>query len=354
MSVFSGGGLWSNRWRMRLQTQPVYGENGAIIGYFYRNGANLEFRFVETVAPGGGAVRYGRTGITTVNDAGAAGRPVVAYNPTNNDVLFGTLATGGLQFSTGTGTTLGYSATQNILTAAGYNIDVAGVQLLVATAALANIRLPQLNESWLLVKGVHSCRERGDAPPITEIPGAGGSIAWINGRGGLKRLTAVIAGAETYEHNNACDWISLQDAPRLYSRWTAQQWNAGVPDSFQAVGWRDWANTNCVWFQWDAAVVGGTITIRANRAGATTIHDTGVAAVAGQFHVCELISTAAGVITCYIDGTLVHTLAAAEVPVVTTLMEEWKYSACVAPAILSELDYDVVYTVLSRNTGVAP
>ena len=90
--MFPGGGIWGNRWRMRLQTQPVYGDNGAIIGYFYRNGANLEFRFVETVGVGGGAVRYNRNGMTAVTDAGGVGQVPIAYDPTNNRIGIGTAA----------------------------------------------------------------------------------------------------------------------------------------------------------------------------------------------------------------------------------------------------------------------
>jgi hypothetical protein len=211
-----------------------------------------------------------------------------------------------------------------------------------------------LTDGWLLAKGVTGDDERFDAPPEVEIPGAGGAIGWINARGGVRRLTSVLAAAPTYIHNNSIDWISLQDAPRQYQRWAVQQWNAGVPDAYSIVGWQNWGGTDTVGIQADAAVPGGNYTIRAQRAGATTIHDTGIAAVIGEYHIWEMVSTTAGVVTIYHAGTLVHTLAAAETPAPATLMETWQYTRPVAPAILSNLDVDVCKSVMSRNTAVTP
>ena len=299
------------------------------------HGATIDWD--KTVGVSGGGITLTVDGMNTVTDAGAAGIPAISIDSANNIVYLGntsnsfSVQSGAAAIATGGATRLFFTNTLNQI-----------------------IGNPTVADSWLLAKGVHGSRNLEDTPPVTEIPAVGGSIAWIAGRGGIKRFTAVIAGDDSLQHNNSCDWISLQDFPRKFMRFAAQQWNAGVPDSFQCVGWRDWVNNNCIWIQWDAAVAGGNITIRANRGGATTIHDTGIPAVAGAFSVWEMITNSTGTVTIYRNGTLVHTLTAVECPVNTTLMEDWVDSACVAPAILSQLDIDVAYTVLSRNVGATP
>jgi hypothetical protein len=193
-----------------------------------------------------------------------------------------------------------------------------------------------------------------DAPPVRQVVGAGGAIAWIaNARGGVKRFTSIAQAAPTSEDNNAIYWISLQDDPELNARFAVQQFNVGVPDAYMIVGWYSIVGADAVWLVADAAA-SANWRMRVTRAGATTDHATAVPVVIGQYIRTKFKMLANGDLQCYINDVLAVTVPAANLPAQATMMEEWRFTRPVIPAILAELDIDYCETTLGRNMAVTP
>ena len=195
-----------------------------------------------------------------------------------------------------------------------------------------------------------------DAPPVRQVPGAGGQIVWLAGaRGGVKRLESIAQAAPTSEDNNAIYWISLQDNPELNARIAVQQFNVGVPDAYMIVGWYTvGGGANAVWLVADAAA-SANWRMRVNRAGATTDHATVIPIVVGEFIRVKFMRViATGDLQVYINDVLAVTVPAANLPATATMMEEWRYTRPVIPAVLAQLDIDYCETTLNRNLAVTP
>jgi hypothetical protein len=51
---------------------------------------------------------------------------------------------------------------------------------------------------------------------------------------------------------------------------------------------------------------------------------------------------------------LAVTVPAVNLPLAATMMEEWRYTRPVIPAVMAQLDVDYCDTTLNRNTAVTP
>ncbi|MBV6343661.1 TrbG/VirB9 family P-type conjugative transfer protein, partial [Candidatus Magnetobacterium casense] len=181
--------------------------------------------------------------------------------------------------------------------------------------------------------------------------GAGGSIARVTpARGGIITLNAA-TGTTTHLSQDNILQVTMQDAWRLYSRWQVAE--TVTTSGIVGIGDTSLVNpTDGVAWVVDTAV-GVNYYLRGTRAGAVTNKDSTIA-VDTSFHVFELVSTAAGVVTGYIDGTARGGgLTAAQCPVVTIDMQPVINSTPLA-APDANLSIDVYKLVLSRNTGVGP
>jgi len=318
-----------------------------------------DIRWREVVGVGGGAVRYGRLGITGITDAGAAGIILFNYNPTTNQLGVGTAPAYNIDIYDPTQARMRASNVSLMLSAGLlYYYDGAGYWSIEQARGLTG-------PGWLLAKGVSAGNESlDDFIGISYAVGAAPGVSWIlqavtapvviAARGGIVRLSTANTVPSTLGGLAAV--YSSQDAYRVYARVACQQ----IANSMQAVGLVDavpGAGAGSLPYTTDGAfLVHDTATsnnwiLRTVRAGA--VHDEdlgGAAAVGGAAHdVLEIISTTAGVVTAYFNGTLMATCPGANAPLVTLLMRKMIYTNNLGGAILAQFDIDVYAVVCSRN-----
>jgi len=318
-----------------------------------------DIRWRETVAVGGGAVRYGRTGITSITDAGAAGIIPINYNPTTNQLGIGTAPAYNIDIYDPTQARIRASNVSLMLSAGLlYYYDGAGYWSLEQARGLAG-------PGWLLAKGVGLGNESfDDFIGISYAVGAAPGVSWIlqavtapvviAARGGIVRLSTANTVPSTLGGLSAV--YSSQDAYRVYARVACQQ----IANTMQAVGLVDAVpgagpgslphTADGAYCVHDTAISNNWI-LRTIRAGA--VHDEvggGAAAVGGAAHdVLEIISTTAGIVTAYFNGVLFATCAAVNAPVTTTLLRKMIYTNNLGAAILAQFDIDAYGVVCSRN-----
>jgi hypothetical protein len=186
--------------------------------------------------------------------------------------------------------------------------------------------------------------------------GGGGAITSVTpSRGGVATLFTNDTTPTYIRDNNDQLTTSLQDAPRIYARFRA----AERADSYKAVGLTDAIpgdaasvpyTNDAVLVVVDGASANANFYVRTVRGATVTSTDTGVAYDASH-HRWDVISTTAGVVTVYCDGTLVATVAAANTPATNTMLQPVVWTNNTGAAVSSTLGIDVYKLVQSRNTG---
>jgi hypothetical protein len=329
-----------------------------------------------TAVSGGGFNSLSKTGITTLTDAGATGRVPLAYDPTNNRIGIGVAAPTYDVHVQGT-TSIGFFATpagaSQLLIQTGtrciYNTTLevndynTGAERLYLSNGTGDLR----NSGWVLPKGVVVVDDDFETTSWNAAAATTGAI-WRSALGGGGAITSVTPSrggvatlftndtVPTYiRDNNDQLTTSLQDAPRIYARFRA----AERANSYKAVGLTDaipgGAGTapytnDAVLVIVDGATANANFYVRTVRAGAVQSTDTGVAYDTSH-HQWDVISTTAGVVTVYCDGTLVATVAAANNPATNTMLQPVVWTNNTGAAVSSTLGIDVYKLVQSRNTG---
>jgi len=179
--------------------------------------------------------------------------------------------------------------------------------------------------------------------------GAAGSITRVlNARGGCATLVAK-TGTRTFLSQDGVPQVSLQDAPRLYSRWGLSE----TVTTKKVVGWEDSASAPNDGVAWVIdTVVGNHYYLRGIRGGAVNNIDSGVA-IDGIMHVFEIVGTSAAGATGTIDGAASTALTAGQCPVNTTFLQP--VANCEPLGVPDgTLCIDTFKSVQSRNTGAAP
>lgn len=319
--------------------------------------------FDHVVAVGGGGVHVlSSAGMTSITDAGAAGRVPLFYDSANNRIGIGTIVPAAPIHLSSDG------LTRVANTSSGLSMDLTGGTYLIDAGAAFSVDYlgKGLMSGWLLVKGV--CGEdRSDF--INPDWGAAGvaGVKWLTSdvippaavaaRGGVYRKSTNSVTPSFWKGQQTV--YSAQDAYRVYARYAMQQivncrFAVGVCDDVPAAAPNSLPYTNdgilCV--QDDA--VGPNHLLRQVVAAAVVDDDSGVAVVAGEFHQIDILVATTRIPTLYIDGTLRATGAAADSPLAATLLRKVVYADNIGAAVLAQLDIDVYDIVESRNTAVTP
>jgi len=315
-------------------------------------------RWTRFVGASGGGIQLNVDGMTAVNDAGGVGNVPLAYNPTTNAVQVGT--------------------TYNVLsdpTNARVRVNAGGT-LLEISGADGNLRVycgaiamtlsasGQLNEGWLLAKGV-SGDDRSDFITLDESAAAAVGSKWriqtvtaaayLAGRGGIRRYsTATVTPCVLDGWQNS---YSAQDAYRIYSRFAMQQivncrFAVGVTDAPAAVAANSlpYVNEGILCVQDDA--VGPNYLLRQVTGGAVVDDDSTIAVVAGEYHILEVLVATTRIPTLFIDGTLRATGAVGDSPAAATLLRKVIYADNIGAAVSAQFDIDIYDIVESRNMAV--
>jgi hypothetical protein len=328
--------------------------------------AASDILFRNTTAVGGGGFdALSKTGITSLTDAGAAGRQVLFYDSTNNRIGMGTATpASGIQLSA-SGSDIDIirpGGGELYLYASAWTLGN-GFDTWQSTVGAGGIYGP----GWVLPKGVHLDMGKDFQQANWGAVGAStgfemqtsitAQTALINNvRGGIVRTYSIAAGAPNWiEMADRVHFWSAQDAYRIYTRFAVQQianfsCAVGTTDGPAGVNPYGAVAGNGVFVVLDTAV-GGTWLLRTVVGAAVTDVDTLVNAVAGDYVVFDILVATTKIATLYINGTLKATSAAANSPLATTMLEPILWVAPLGAAVLAQLDVDTYKIVESRNTA---
>jgi hypothetical protein len=328
-----------------------------------RVGLNGGLTFTTQVAvAGGGISRFTKLGMTTLNDAGAAGVPAITFDPTNDTVRYGSATWNFIVAPAG-----GYISCQS----PGFKMNVASAYVALLTGGNFGLRIAGTNgdateDGWLLAKGVcgddHSHFINTDWS-VVEAAGSKWRIQTVTapirvaGIGGIWRfatanVTPCVLDGWSNSYNATSGW-------RMWARFAIQSvaddaFLVGVSDAPAAVAPNSMPYVNDGAFIVHISGLGANFFHRTIVAAGAVSVDTGIPAVVGEYVRVDQIARADRTIQLYINGTLVTTSVAAQSPLAATLLRKAMSANNSGAAVSAQLDIDVYDIVESANVAVTP